>query len=249
MKRLASVLLAAVLGAFLFDHPAMAASGSLDELDDMDSKKDSKKDKKGDEDAQVKEIVRGLYAKSDIGGWVYLGNFLNYVKPGTSMGLAVGQDFVDKERSSMAWEFSFFQGIHNGTHYTIQSQYGCQGFGGSAPCVEGDLRTYTLLGSLEYSMYPARRLGIGLRAGGGILFSPLLMEETAYQEQVLTGEWHLPQDPGYHGTPHPVVGGGPTFEYYTKMAHFSIGGDVDALYAVGFDFGVSFCGYLKYTFN
>ena len=244
MKRLASVFLAALLGAVMLDSPAWAG---VDELDELDAKKASgKKDKKGEE--QVKEVVRGFYAKSDICGWAYLGDFRTWVKPGTSMALAVGQDFVNKEKNSMAWEISFFQGIHNGTHYSIQSQYGCMVAGGSAPCLEGDLRTYTVLGSLEYSIYPMRRLGLGLRVGGGVLMSPLLMEESAYQQQILTGEWHLSQDPGYHGTPHPAVTGGPTFEYYTKMAHFSIGADVDAIYALGFDFGVSFCGYLKYTF-
>ena len=55
MKRLASVFLAALLGAVMLDSPAWAG---VDELDELDTKKASgKKDKKGEE--QVKEVVRG----------------------------------------------------------------------------------------------------------------------------------------------------------------------------------------------
>jgi hypothetical protein len=32
------------------------------------------------------------------------------------------------------------------------------------------------------------------------------------------------------------------------MSHFSVGADVDAIYAIGFDLGVSITGALKYTF-
>ena len=51
-----------------------------------------------------------------------------------------------------------------------------------------------------------------------------------------------------HDQPHPVVLGGPTLEYYTKLSHFSAGIDTDIFYAVGFDLGVSATGTLKYTF-
>ncbi|MEO1576985.1 MAG: hypothetical protein AAFU65_18720, partial [Pseudomonadota bacterium] len=43
-----------------------------------------------------------------------------------------------------------------------------------------------------------------------------------------------------------VVGG--TFEYYTKLSHFSIGADVDLVIVPGFDTGINPSGYLKYTF-
>jgi hypothetical protein len=44
------------------------------------------------------------------------------------------------------------------------------------------------------------------------------------------------------------VQGGPTFEYYTKLSHFSAGIDVDVFYAIGFDLGLNATGNLKYTF-
>ena len=71
------------------------------------------------------------------------------------------------------------------------------------------------------------------------------MAEPYYTDEVIN-LWQV--DPGYHGTPHPIVMGGPTFEYYTKLSHFSVGIDADVFYAIGFDLGASVTGTLKYTF-
>ncbi|MFH1466776.1 MAG: adventurous gliding motility protein CglE [Pseudomonadota bacterium] len=243
MHKVSRLLALAVIASNLL-APLSASADEYDDLDDLGraKAKEKKHGKSYDfEGMQVKEITRGFYAKTNIGGWLYLLDFRGYVRPGTSMALALGQDFVDNERNSMAWEVSFFQGIHNGTHYEIQAD------DPAAPHVQGDLRTYSGIASIEWSGYPARRLGIGARLGGGVLFSPLLISEQAWQEVVLT----LPgynTAPEYHHGPKPLVMVGPTFEYYTKMSHFSIGADVDAIYAIGFDLGVSISGAIKYTF-
>ena len=193
---------------------------------------------------EVREITRGTYAKSNVGGALYVGPRSKYIRPGTSLGLAFGKDFVDQERTSMAWEVFFNQGIHNGTYYDSQAADGCVS---TNTCTQGDMRTYTVGALFEWSTYPVRRFGIGVRGGGGLLLSPLLMDPTYWQEQVVNGAFGG-YDPGIHSTPHPVVMGGPTFEYYTKLAHFSAGADVDAFYALGFDIGISITGALKYTF-
>jgi hypothetical protein len=186
---------------------------------------------------EIREIEKGTYAQANVGAAMFLDKFAGAVSPGTSLGLSIGHDFVDQETTSMAFEFAFFQGIHNGVSY-LQQQNG--------PYVEGDLRTYTLVGLLEWSYYPSRRVGIGLRAGGGMMTSPLLMEETAYRDEVL-GDWGV-GDPGYHGTWHVVGMGGPCIEYYTKLNHFSVGLDGDVFYATDFDIGLNVTAALKYTF-
>jgi hypothetical protein len=186
----------------------------------------------------IREIEKGTYAQANIGSAFYLDKFAGAVSPGTSLGLSIGHDFVDQETTSMAFEFDFFQGIHNGANYQDQT--------GVGPYVEGDLRTYTLVGLLEWSYYPSRRVGIGLRAGGGMMTSPLLMEESAYRDEVL-GTWGVP-DPGYHGVWHIVGMGGPCLEYYTKLNHFSVGLDADFTYAIDFDVGMNVTAALKYTF-
>ncbi|MCB9777392.1 MAG: adventurous gliding motility protein CglE [Alphaproteobacteria bacterium] len=226
------------LSAPLLASSAANAQG-YDDLDDDDagSKKKSVRDRV--QSSQVREINRGLYLKASVGGAFYLGNFANDVSPGSATALSVGQDFLDRERTSMAWEFGFAQGIHQGTDYQTQGQQG-------GPYVQGDLRTYTFAGMVEWNTYPHRRWGVGARVGGGLMLSPLLMDKEYYEKEILT-YWGI-TDPGYHGALHPIVQGGPNVEYYTKLAHFSIGMDIDVSYAIGFDLGACATGNLKYTF-
>jgi hypothetical protein len=193
----------------------------------------------------VREIVRGTYAKANVGAGFYLGQFAGTVSPGTSVGMSVGGEFIDQKTHSMAWEVAFFQGINNGAHYEEQAAQGCAQRGS---CMQGDLRTYSFLGMGEASWYPTRRIGVGARAGVGIMISPLLIDENYYLETVVQDAWGLAEPPPYHETVHPVVVGGPTFEYYTKLSHFSVGLDADIFMAMGFDLGASATGYLKYTF-
>ncbi len=225
---------------------ALPSAAQAQDYGDLDSDGEAKKPKKERNVTrpEVREIVKGTYAKSNVGAALYLLDFSGYVNAGTSLGLAFGQDFVDQEKSSVAWELMFFQGIHNGTHYDTQAAAGC---GAGAPCVQGDLRTYTFAAAIEASTYPNRRFGIGLRAGAGLLLSPLLMDNEYYLEEVVSKSWGG-YNPSFHSDPHPVVLGGPTFEYYTKLSHFSVGADIDAFYAIGFDLGLSATATLKYTF-
>ena len=193
----------------------------------------------------VREIVRGTYAKANVGAGFYLGQFASTVSAGTSVGMSFGGDFIDQKTHSMAWEVAFFQGINNGAHYEDQAAAGCAQQGN---CIQGDLRTYIFLGLGEASWYPTRRVGVGIRAGVGILISPLLIDEKYYQEAVVQDTWGLGAAPTYHDVMHPVVVGGPTVEYYTKLSHFSVGVDTDVFMAMGFDIGASATGYMKYTF-
>ena len=215
-------------------------------------KKSSKTAKAAADDAStVREINRGLYAKAGAGGALYFLNFTepgigNFVSGGTAINIAVGQDFVDTEKQSMAWEIGLVQGVHNGMSAEEQASWGCAPLGtGPAPCTEGDLRTYSLTANYEISFYPTRRLGVGLRVGGGVLYSPLLIEPTAYAETTLDD---FGGDPGMHNAPKPLVFGGPTVEYYTKLSHFSIEADIDVVYGIGWDLGANLTGALKYTF-
>jgi len=230
----------------LMSGPLASTDAAAQTYEDLDKNDDSRANRKTrtKQAEVVREIVKGTYAKANVGSGLYLGQFASIVSPGTTLGMAVGQDFMDHENKSMAWEIAFFQGINNGATYMEQAELGCFQLG---TCIQGDLRTYTFIGLVEFSMYPTRRLGVGARAGGGILFAPLLMHEQYYQEEVVKDYWGGVPSP-YHEQPHPVVMGGPTFEYYTKLSHFSLGLDVDVFYAVNFDLGMNISGSMKYTF-
>ncbi len=242
---------AALLSSPLFVPAAHAQD--FDEEEESDAPKAKKKSRAAmaaeDDAARVKEINRGFYGKAGGGVGMYFLDFNGFVDPGTNVTLAIGQDFVDKEKQSMAWEVGFSQGVHNGASWQEQAEFvGCRQTGeGPAPCTEGDLRTYALQANYEISFYPVRRIGIGARVGAGVLFSPLLIESNAYAEDVL-GDAFSGVDPGMHNSPKPLVFAGPTFEYYTKLSHFSVGVDVDVIYGIGWDLGMNATGSLKYTF-
>lgn len=231
---------------------AVAMTSDEDEESDEEDDGGSKKKRASTESAAtIREVVRGFYAKSNVGAAAYLltlgGNpgGGQGVSAGTMVALSVGQDFVDNEKQSMAWEVSFIQGVHNGLDWSLQSDYGCVGVGGPYACTEGDLRTYSLQASYEFSVYPSRRVGIGFRAGAGALYSPLLLDATSYEEDIIPSFGY---DPGLHNAIHPYGFAGPTFEYYTKLSHFSVGVDVDVFYALDWDLGLNATGALKYTF-
>ena len=219
----------------------VSGSAFAQDLDLDTDKKKKKKEFTVEIDQNVKEVTKGWYAKSTLGGAIYLLNMSQSVRPGAVLGLSVGQDFIDQSTFSAAWEAGLIQGVHNGITVEEQDQLGCaQRFS----CVQGDLRTFTLQASAEASWYPVQRFGIGVRAGVGLMIIPLLVEETYYLEKV-PSSWAESQ---VHSTPHPVGMGGLTFEYYTKLAHFSVGADIDVAYSLGFDLGVGGSGYFKYTF-
>jgi len=239
-----------MLSLALLHSPVAVYAADDDEdsyLEEGDSDKGGKSKKKSKKaEGQVREIVRGFYAKAHAGAALYiLPPFSSAVSSGTLVNLAVGQDFVDNERTSMSWEIGLAQGLHNGAEWEAQAQAGCTFAGGVAPCVEGDLRTYSLIVNYEASYYVSRRVGIGVRAGGGVLYSPLLMASSFYAENVV-GEFG--GEPGFHNSPKPVVFGGPTLEYYTKLSHLSLGVDVDVSYGFGWSLAVNASGGMKYTF-
>jgi hypothetical protein len=229
------------------------ARAADDEPTDLDGGEETAPAKKRKvQTTKVREITRGTYAKSNVGGAFYVGNFAGATSAGSMVGASFGKDFVDHERSSMAWEVSLSQGLHNGLDAASQGDinedagFTCVDPGRPAPCTQGDLRTYAVTAAYEYSFYPTRRVGIGVRVGGGALYSPLLIPAEFWAETVV--DKFGGGDPGYHNSVKPIVLGGPTVEYYTKLSHFSVGADVDVVYGIGWDLSVNTTGTLKYTF-
>lgn len=202
----------------------------------------------------IREVERGPYVKANVGTNVMFGLHGQARGPdgtgsslfsgvvGTSLG--IGSDFIDRERFSAAFEVQLVQGLYNGPR-TGEIEF--QTFS------QGDIHTIGGTVTVEASTYLSRRFGVGVRGGGGITYFPLLVDQTSYFDSLVrdigsrtnrgAGEAELHAA----GTLFSVVVG-PTFEYYTKLAHFSVGADVDLIYTLGWDLGVYPSGYLKYTF-
>ena len=199
-------------------------------------------DGKQGKDGVVREINRGLYMKSGIGVTPYFqknsvgGSLLS---PVMTVDLAVGNDIVDKERLSMAVEAQLSQQLLDGPKEEV--------IGFEAPIVEGDIHVFAITATYEISGYLTRRFGIGVRGGGGVSIIPLLMNEQYYNE-VIVPQWGGVPASAHNGV-QPTIRGGGTIEYYTKLSHFSVGADIDAVMVIGsIGFGLSPTGYLKYTF-
>ena len=227
----------------MISNEVSAQDLDFDTEEETKKKKRSKKVKNIEFDRDVREIERGLYSKANVGATIYVLNHSSpFTAPVNSLALSIGDDFVDRESLSMAWEVSFLQTVHNGIAYDQQPE-------NIAPTnyFQGDTRGFALTAAYEVSKYPTRRFGIGLKLLGGIMGMPVLMHDATFDALVVSQSWGLTETPN-HRKMYIPVGGGPTLEYYTKLAHFSVGADIDVLYIVGWDLGISPTGYLKYTF-
>lgn len=234
--------LSAICAGLSLMSPTVEAQ-DLDFDNEETKKKRTKKTKSIQFERDVREIERGLYSKANVGATIYVLNHPSpFTAPVNSIALSIGDDFVDRESLSMAWEVSFLQTVHNGAAYDQQP-----GNLAVNNYFQGDTRGYALLASYEVSKYATRRFGIGLKLTGGIMGMPVLMHKESFDTLVVAQSWGLTSSPNHRKVYIPV-GGGPTFEYYTKLAHFSVGADVDVLYVVGWDLGIQPTGYMKYTF-
>jgi hypothetical protein len=231
---------AITLGLLALSFPAFAQdSGDLDSSP-KDSDSGSKKHARSFDEGVVREVVRGYYLKSSIGS-----ASLNALGQGVplsgvmSLDLGIGSDFIDKERLSAAWELQFGQALYNGPPAEVLSQY--------APIVQGDIHTFSGTAVIEVSGYVSRRTGFGLRGGGGVMYVPVLVTDDAYAAMVQA--WGV-ANADLQAGPLPLAQLGGTFEYYTKLSHFSLGADVDGQFVIATApaLGVQATGYLKYTF-
>lgn len=220
-----------------------AAWAQVQDLDN-DSKSAKKTRARDFETAIVREVERGTYLKAGIGTQQYIGTFGGIVRPVIGTAIAVGSDVVDNENLSVAVEFGLTQSLQNGPKFDELSALPPQNF------IQGDIHTFATVLLGEVSFYPTKRFGLGIRAGGGVMFVPTLMDAEAYNQTVVIETWGLADGAGspIHQGPLPTIVGGPTIEYYTKLSHFSIGVDVDVYYVINFDLAVAPAGFLKYTF-
>jgi len=232
--------------------PGLAWAQSSGDLDGSDGQKTKSTRAQRAESSLIREVERGTYVKANIGSHNYLGTFgkacggrSTCLTPVIAVGLAVGSDFIDKEKQSFAWEFQFMQALNNGPKY----EEGNNELSVLAPeqLIQGDVHTLSGIFTMEASLYPSPRLGIGLRAGGGMMYVPLLWDEDTYTDKAVGESWNG-QEPAVHAGALPMAVGGPSLEYYTKLSHFSVGADVDIYYVIGFDIAASPSGYIKYTF-
>jgi hypothetical protein len=189
----------------------------------------------------VREVERGMFMKAGTGSTQYIGAFNGILRPVIGLDLSVGQDFVDQQKLSVAWEVVFNQALQNGPKRNELSSLPTNAL------IQGDIHTFSVMAMLEGSAYVTSRFGIGIRGGAGMTMVPKLVDFGVYESEIQGGDW-AGQPALAHEGPLPTFGGGPTIEYYTKLSHFSVGLDANVLYIIDLDLGINMSGYLKYTF-
>ena len=103
-----------------------------------------------------------MAAKTNVGVGMYLGTYSDWLQPGTSVAVAFGQDFYDQEHVDGGGDLL--------PRHHRADQTGCSRRYELGNCIQGDVRTPSW--SLRVQHLPTRRLGIGIRAGGGLSFTP-----------------------------------------------------------------------------
>jgi hypothetical protein len=189
-----------------------------------------------------REVVKGFFARIQIGPTIWVPPISSFTSGvGTTSHFAVGYDFVDTLRFTMAFQAAFFQLVTNGNGT----------YGGFVSPIQGDFRIFGGVAGLRlgpnFGGQKARRLNFSVIVLGGVGGSPLLVEETSTSYQDTLAAFGAIMQ----GRPLGLVSPGVGLEYYTKLAHFSLGLDVTADMILGgpmLAIAVSPNVFLKYTF-
>ncbi|MCK6528896.1 adventurous gliding motility protein CglE [Myxococcota bacterium] len=186
---------------------------------------------------RVREVVKGFYVRGGIGYLVFLGQLGPVTSGGNAVDLALGGDIIDQPGFTLTVEGDFFQGINNGI-----SNLEC---GDCGSPVQGDFRSIGGIGRVKFSLNfggkKIRRGSLYFDVGGGVYFSPSLRTDALGTT-----------DAGViHSSPAGLVTGGLGLEYYTKLAHFSVGVDASFYVVLGLPvvpMALAVSPFIKYTF-
>lgn len=219
--------------------------GEEDRGPTMDDEPQSRRDEAVDQARKrktrpVREVYKGFYAKLNAGAGWWLGPMGSYTTgTATLVDFSVGYDVLDRLKFTLTIEGSFNQFVNQGIPLDPGSGLTVTGLN---PVAQGDHRifggTVNLRFGPNFGGQRVKRLHLAFQVGGGVGFSPLLVLPDAVTI------------PSLHNRAIVLVVPGVGLEYYTRLAHFSIGLDVDAPLAIGTVFGVAIAPSvtIKYTF-
>ena len=256
---LLGVVLCAPATAWAQDDPEEEDEGDDDDDDgEIDIDRDRRESPRARQQKKarkriVREVVKGFYAKLNFGPLIWLPAISTHAgSTGTAFDLSVGGDVIDQLGFTLSVEGSFFQVVANAGH----------GFGvGEGTNVEaqnspiqGDFRVFGGIVGVRAGPnvggQKAKRLSISGHAAGGVGYSPVLIdmgETTIAANNIASrGGWGILQ-----GRALGLVQAGLGVEYYTRLAHFSLGVDIDYDLILGGPIpamGLGIDIFVKYTF-
>lgn len=275
MSKPYSLLLLLIALPLLVGAPAVALAQDDEEYPDDDDDDeypddDDERSSRGDPDEPrarperattkkrpSREVVKGVYAKANMGAGIALPPFRKYTSgTSTQVDFSVGGDVIDRLGFTLTIEGSFFNMISNAAGPFDQRA------DPTRPCNTGEVAGsiciskvqggYNLIGGTaavrfgpNFGGRRVKRLHLAIQVGGGVGYSPLLVDETT---AVFASNGPILLQGRAVGLITPGVG----LEYYTRLSHFSIGIDVDFNVAIGgsnlLAMWVTPSLFIKYTF-
>jgi len=247
-------LLIVPAGAFAQDDPDEDDEPEDDDDDDDDDREpDIDRERSARARSQtktrkrvVREVVKGAYAKMNIGPLIWFPPISSVTSTsGTQLDFSFGYDVLDRLNFTLTIEASFFQLITNGDGVSIDL--------GIASPIQGDFRVFGGIAGIRagpnFGGKRVKRFALAVHAAGGVGYSPALVDLES--QNVLTriaagGFPYIMQ-----GRPLGIVQAGLGLEYFTRLAHFSLGLDLDYDLILGGPWpamGLGIDVFLKYTF-
>jgi hypothetical protein len=202
------------------------------------------------EKPQPPEIVHGLYSEFDFGVMKVIGgdagsNASAGVMAGFAIGADVGQYFKVEGRmlnstqdgNGKIYEFSE-------PNTTIQGKNPCPDGSTTNACVAWpDVQVTLLTGDLKLVYPMTDRLNVHALVGGGVMMA----NPTPTQMFKFDARTQVEKPKTVESGNQPVFGGGAGIEYYTRLRHFSVGGDL-AVWSTSGGMAVTLFPTIKYTF-
>ncbi len=193
----------------------------------------------------VREVVKGAYAKLNFGPLIWLPPISGFTSStGTEMDISFGYDVLDRLNFTLTVEASFFQLVTNGDGVSIDLPF--------ASPIQGDFRVFGGMAAIRAGPNiggkRVKRLSIAVHAGGGVGYSPPLvdMQSQNVNARIAAGYGYIMQ-----GRPLGIIQAGAGVEYYTRLSHFSLGLDLDFDVLLGgpvIGMGLGINAFVKYTF-
>lgn len=235
---------ALMLGLFLHSTAGMAAdigSGEVgvrafDAMASSKARKASERRSKGGGTGQKMFVTTGT------GVSMLMGKYSPWVTWGQAFRMEVGRSNPTTGSGAFVLLHS---SLNDGVNYEEQAAAGC--FQNDS-CIQGDTRFHKLGGGSRLRLVDATSIDVYGRALAGVGFSPLLMDEKYYQEEVVGGAWQGSR-PTVHDEIHPFAGVG----VYMDFGNFGSGVApylaVDSIFSLGLGLSTEVLGGFSYQFG
>ena len=183
-----------------------------------------------------------MFVTTGTGVSMLMGKYSPWITWGQAFRMEVGRS--DTSKGSGAFVF-LHSSLNNGLDYEGQSAGGCFE---TDSCIQGDTRFHKLGGGSRIWLLDAATIDVYGRALAGVGFSPLLMNEAAYEVEVVGEAWQG-QRATVHDEIHPFAGVG----VYMDFGNFGSGVApylaVDSVYSLGLGLSTEVLGGFSYQFG